>query len=210
MFSNCQQFWWWNQATDLHSYIFIYSKLTLVIRIANIEQRTTSVSLCTYTGSSCLTIRSDVTSHAIPDTVYLPCIQNWFELTWTVHSQLSRWWWSNGRNWCNASSSRTGKSHSDVISLFGVLPPKLKFYNGWIYYVAKRCNHYIYMHSFLVIDLYRIAYEVCINVKQSRHAFLPKMLVLEKPYWKSRGQMVSHRKLMWRFHWMQMTKHTSD
>ena len=110
MFSNCQQFWWWNQATDLHSYIFIYSKLTLVIHIANIEQRTTSVSLCTYTGSSCLTIRSDVTSHAIPDTVYLPCIQNWFELTWTVHSQLSRWWWSNGRNWCNASSSRTGKS----------------------------------------------------------------------------------------------------
>ena len=37
--------------------------------------------------------RSDMISHAIPDTVYLPCTLNWFELVWTGHSQLSRCWW---------------------------------------------------------------------------------------------------------------------
>ena len=32
----------------------------------------------------------------------------------------------------------------------------------------------LYMQSFSVIDLYRISYEVCMNFKQNRHAFLPK------------------------------------
>ena len=32
-------------------------------------------------------IRSDITSHAIPDTVYLPCTLNWAKLVWTGHNQ---------------------------------------------------------------------------------------------------------------------------
>ena len=31
-------------------------------------------------------IRSDMTSHAIPDTVYLPCVLNCTKLVWTGHS----------------------------------------------------------------------------------------------------------------------------
>ena len=31
------------------------------------------------------------------------------------------------------------------------------------------------MQSFSVIDLYGIVYEVCMNFKQSIHAFVPKM-----------------------------------
>ena len=66
------------------------------------------------------------------------------------------------------------------------------------------------MQSFFAIDLYRIAYEVCMNFKQSRHAFLPKMLVLGKPCWKSRDQRVSRQKLMWGFHWIQVSEHTGE
>ena len=36
------------------------------------------------------------------------------------------------------------------------------------------CCSELYMQPFSVIDLYRIAYEVGMNFKQSRHAFLPK------------------------------------
>ena len=36
------------------------------------------------------------------------------------------------------------------------------------------CSSELYMQSFSVTDLYRIAYEVCMNLKQIRHAFVPK------------------------------------
>ena len=35
-------------------------------------------------------IRSDTTSHAIPDAVYFPCALNWAKLVWTGHNLSSK------------------------------------------------------------------------------------------------------------------------
>ena len=137
----CHSCDWLMSTTCLHSYISIYSQLTLDIHVANKEQRlvTMSASLHTQTGLPNFTseilntrawfldlwytsftsvhynleyglaivtesfhpfnldyttslvkvwIRSDVTNHTIPDTVYLPCTLNWFKLVCTGFNKL--------------------------------------------------------------------------------------------------------------------------
>ena len=58
-------------------------------------------------------IRSDTTSHTIPDAVYLPCVLNWPKLVCAGSNHLLPLMCST--KYYADVSSRTGKSHSDVI-----------------------------------------------------------------------------------------------
>ena len=76
---------WCTSVTSVHN--------NLEYGLAIVTESFSPVNLDYTTSFVQVSTRSDMTDYAIPNHVYLPCTLSWFQLVWSSHRQLSRWWW---------------------------------------------------------------------------------------------------------------------